>query len=154
MIPKIEFTKKAICPECNDGEFIIDHKAGRYGPWGCRSCGACFMLDIGVDTVEMTPHPTNHQPAWLIVKTAGSNPPVYFVIDHMIYGEKDDDNDRYYVEESTCPTNLIPVSAIITEGDTDPHGILEFVAHIPKSHWKEEYPDGGWIAAIDKAIIT
>jgi hypothetical protein len=56
------------------------------------------------------------------------------VIEGMYFnGEFDIDNKRYFYEEHTCPTNYLGVEMVVdlNDGDTDPHGIFEFVGAIP-----------------------
>ncbi|HEX5183571.1 MAG TPA: hypothetical protein VFW19_10525 [Allosphingosinicella sp.] len=157
----IETVIRAVCPTCQVGGWAICHPPGRYGPWGCDICGARFTFDIGQEGIELIQEPTPDTPAWLIVKLASSEPPVYFVVDHPIYAHAKDEtpeerarHERYYVEEHTCPTNLVPVAAIVSEGDPDPHGILEFIAHVPKDEWGREQPEEGWSALIERVMLS
>lgn len=152
----------AACPICGEASFAICHKSGQYGPWGCDNCGARFRFDIREDGVGMIQEPVSDIPAWLVVKISGADGPVYFVIDSPIYAHGQDDppaeqfgNDEYYVEESTCPTNLIPVEAIVTDGDADPHGILEFVGRVTKELGETSDDDNfepDWNAIIARAL--
>lgn len=58
--------------------------------------------------------------------------PIYFIVHGMADPDEDVDSaHRYFYESHTCPMNVIgwdgDVQAIMTPGDTDPHGIFEFV---------------------------
>lgn len=86
--------------------------------------------------------------------------PVYFVVEA---GYADDDPNvdetstaeslnRYYFEEGSCPTNFVRCELIVSEGDTDPHGIFEWVrtverpeclsrTHDPGVEWPVIFPE-------------
>lgn len=87
---------------------------------------------------EVTVADREKRPGLMLVRIAQSEPPIYFVIDYPIYshnivdGQLDEEYQQYFVEEHTCPTNLIPVERIICGSDTDPHGLLEYVQHVEK----------------------
>ncbi len=78
--------------------------------------------------------------------------PVHFVVEDRIHtrdGERDwqeaMDHKRYWVEEHTCPVNILRVEAIIDGTDQDPHGILEFVAWVPKpAGWDDDDCNQDW----------
>lgn len=156
---QIVTTIHAVCPACSEGQFGIDHTPGRYGPWGCSACGARWMFDIEGSDVTMTRAAIDDQPGWLVVRIGEAEPPVYAVVDHPFYahsaGETPDertDHTRYWVEEHTCPTNIIRVEAFVTEGDDDPHGLLSFVAHLPRLPGEDSEPEEGWAAWIETAV--
>lgn len=127
-----------VCPECGkDDGFRVDHlEAGRtWGPWSCDECGVSIRgvrtvsgADIEIVAAE------RRLPALLLLKIAGSEPPVFFVLKHDIYWPDDEAESRirFLIEEHSCPTNFIDVEAIITDGDTDPHGVLRFVQIVPR----------------------
>ncbi len=49
-------------------------------------------------------------------------------------------NLKNWVNERTCPTNLIPIEAIIKGYDQDPHGILQFVDFVEEpANWDNSY---------------
>lgn len=57
--------------------------------------------------------------------------PVYFVVEGCAELAPDDEvavHKRFYYEENSCPTNFIPVEAIVVDGDDDRHGLFTFVA--------------------------
>lgn len=133
-----------------------------YHPTACSRCGAThrFKRDADGLTVMLLPEDKWNVPAWLIVRIEGSSPPVYFVIDQPIYAHSRFDPEleeieRFYIEESTCPTNTIRVNTIIVDGDTDPHGVLEYMGHVPKSTMRPLVENGlttdytweEWVAA-------
>jgi hypothetical protein len=58
-----------------------------------------------------------------------SDKPIYLVVKTKRYS--DDDGLAYFYNEHTCPTNWIgDVEAIIFEGDSDPHGVAQFVRRV------------------------
>lgn len=111
-------------------------------------------------------------PGFLLVKIAGTKPPVYFIIDQPFWAHNDqpdtaehNDHETYWVEEHTCPTNICPVEAIIWDGDADPHRVFEYVAHRPQPHgdheiaqygiddWRAIFPELGGVT-IDGTVIA
>lgn len=58
--------------------------------------------------------------------------PIHFVVEYPHMWNPDDDTWPYYVNEGTCPTNIIRVSTIIEGTDIDPHGILAYVQWVPR----------------------
>jgi len=55
---------------------------------------------------------------------------VYFVVQGI--GNADDaelvdEHGRYIYDDHSCPTNYIPITAIMTRYDSDPHGCFEYV---------------------------
>ncbi len=57
--------------------------------------------------------------------------PVYFVVEGLSSWPEEIsamcESARYFYEEHTCPTNFIRIPLISLAGDTDPHGVFEFV---------------------------
>jgi hypothetical protein len=57
--------------------------------------------------------------------------PVYFIVQGL--GSVNDENpldDSYLYDEHTCPTNYIPVEAIFTAQEDDPHGVFDYVRSV------------------------
>lgn len=77
--------------------------------------------------------------------------PVYFIVE--AFSPDDQETTDYYYSEGSCPTNFIKrVQDIITDGDSDPHGLFEFVrtteplefldrAHSPDEEWSKIVPE-------------
>lgn len=53
------------------------------------------------------------------------NKSVYFIVESL--SDSDPESKSYYYEEHSCPTNYIRVVEIITDGDSDPHGLFDYV---------------------------
>lgn len=72
-----------------------------------------------------------------LLKLEGKDGPVYFVMEHPRYhapgiepdpAAANQEHQRYFFEEHSCPTNwLRECVAVIKGGNDDPHGFLEFV---------------------------
>lgn len=87
---------------------------------------------------------------YTIVRLPPQEKDVYFVVPGV---HPEPDVSRYSVEEGSCPTNwLSDIEAIIIDGDTDPHGLFEYVrdiqapafldkAHNPVEEWAKVIPE-------------
>ena len=128
------------CPKCGDGDSMrVDHLFGRegaFGPWYCDSCGEGLIGKIDKDgIVEISEPQPQTGKKWekslVLLVLPTQNAPVYLVVNgHIMDGDKS--NHDYLYEEHDCPTNFLrPVERIIVEGDTDPHGLFDYVAEIP-----------------------
>lgn len=147
-----------ICPSCHGEAFRvfldIDPSVHGWSNISQRACGECgqrYKVTVVGDTVDLVTLDIRDTPGWLLLMVAGSEPPVFMIVDHPFYARYEDDtpeeregHTRYFVEEHTCPTNLVRVEAILTAGDADPHGVLEFVAHRPKPPVMEEDENYMW----------
>lgn len=75
----------------------------------------------------------------VLLKFDGKDGPVFFVLekDYSSRNLSECDADyqeqqRYFYEEHSCPTNWINnIVAVIENGDDDPHGFLEYVRTVP-----------------------
>ncbi|HEV2674099.1 MAG TPA: hypothetical protein VGV37_06115 [Aliidongia sp.] len=142
-VPRLYFA----CPSCGYDEahevthFLANQRDTCAGPWQCEECGTVvnFLWSSENQTVEITsivarPKPVN---GYMLLRLAQkTESPVWFIVEHQIYTrdgppesmEEWIEHQRYWVNEHTCPTNIIRVAAIIEGADTDPHGVVEFVA--------------------------
>lgn len=162
IVAKTEVALKAICPACHIGRFGIDHAPGRYGPWGCDECGARWLFDIDMPAVRMTRVDGDNVPSWMVVRIGEGEEPIYAVVGSFFYAhsandtpEERDNHRRFWVEESTCPTNIVRVDALVVDGDADPHGLLTFVGEVRKADWPGECePHAGWVAVINAALAA
>jgi hypothetical protein len=69
----------------------------------------------------------------------GEGEPLYIVVEHQRMWD-DEGVWRYFVEEGTCPTNLLGCVRLIDGDDTDPHGIFEYVEWVPRPPEMDIYP--------------
>jgi hypothetical protein len=77
--------------------------------------------------------------------------PIYLVVN--AFAPDDPETAQYWYEEGTCPTNVLrgEVHLVVTEGDTDPHGIFTYIrafdrpAFLDRSHsgveWEAVLPE-------------
>lgn len=58
--------------------------------------------------------------------------PLFFIVEGVapFKGDAADLDGEYFYEEHTCPTNFIPIEAIFTPTDDDPHGAFEYVRSV------------------------
>ena len=126
-------TRYIYCPRCGGGQHEISHlEVGcDFGPWYCdeRACGYAFtgvVTTRGAD-VQMLPN--------RIVRTTvtlRATRPFTLIVRGMRFEGREqgsEGHDEYFYNEHTCPTNLLDdiVRFIDEDGDTDPHGIFEYV---------------------------
>ena len=149
-----------VCPGCGKDdalryEHLMEDRTAaaacgsRFGPWTCGGCGLEVSGRVWSDgTVELTRVEQGKTPIkglMLLKLNVETGPPVFFVVEHELHRHPQEDADwednlRYWVGCHTCPTNIIRVEEIIHDGDTDPHGILEYVQFVPMP---EEWDGGG-----------
>lgn len=136
-------TKVIDCPVCNNHEFKISDHKGRYR-WHCNGCFSNLVIFIKDDdsvSIEVI------EPDWfdtyrlLQVDSEITKKEVYIVVRGGARSKSTEDDphfdhdEKYYVEEHTCPTNLVGgmdvFFAVQAPGeqywDTDPHGIFKHV---------------------------
>lgn len=141
---KVKTKRVVVCPECGQHEFTIEHLfeekyQGRECRWSCDECSHRFtfvvvddvfkMEKIASDSVRSLVLLQSEVDSKLFVVTKGYT---HFLPDgtKKPYAVTADDN-RYYYEEHTCPTNFLPgIERIIYDGDFDPHGIFKYVRHV------------------------
>jgi hypothetical protein len=160
------------CPDCGaTDQFCVDHLFGKgprsFGPWACGKCGIKIAGQVAVDntvSIELLDKPRD-RPGLLLVQIAydgyeqPGKEPIYLVFESTIYefkqtetGEIEEDSG-YYVNEHTCPTNILRNLAIIEGTDADPHGVLRFVQEVykPENFEKHSTRDyGDWCMIFDK----
>lgn len=162
-----------VCPDCGkDDGFQISHLFSdapySFGPWWCSRCGIGINGKVlSPDSVHVELHKGPRQKKGLmLVKIAydGHEEPnreqVYLVFDHPITpyhqtpeGDIQPDALRSWVDEYTCPTNILPAEAILFEQDADPHGILRYVQHVVMPDDFEDDPPqvySEWCMIFDK----
>lgn len=125
------------CPHCGKSTSRIDHlfneenKTSSWGPWYCDECGGAYKGEVRDKEVFIEPIYGDRKNKCLVFL---KNANVLLVVEGMYFnGDFDPENKRYFYEEHTCPTNYLGVEMVVdlNDGDTDPHGIFEFVGAIP-----------------------
>ena len=161
MKPELYFA----CPHCGAGDqhsvthFLPVRQDVAFGPWQCKTCGWAVTgrWHHATQTVDVLSLEQRARPAkgFMLLRIAASKAerPIFFVVEHQISTrdgfeglEEWTDRQRHWVGEHTCPTNIVPVTAIIEGQDQDPHGVLEFVAFAPE-------PDGWDADACDWSVL-
>jgi hypothetical protein len=144
MKPEIKTRRYFACPAGCDHEFSVEHlfsgaiaaAAGatrQAGPWYCDACGQAWSLTYDATTiVDVEPAHRGcgrKRKQWVTLELPPQTRPVRFKVLGMRFQEAiDEDSDRYFYEEHTCPTNWMRnVTEVEFEGDTDPHGLWHLV---------------------------
>lgn len=134
----IEVTHFIDCPHCYNDRYRVDHlfspdkQVRHFGPWYCDECGGSFSGKVIGSDVFVEKHDESKRKDKCLVFLKNNN--VMLVVKGMYFdGELNLENERYFYEEHTCPTNYLGVEMVIDtdDGDTDPHGIFEFIGAIP-----------------------
>lgn len=128
-----------ICPHCDaHTNSSIDHfqKGESFGPWHCDECGRQFQGKAnGKETQVSKVNGDFFSKTLDLLVLPPIDKPVYFVLEGKRYHDHlndDYDGKQFFYEEHSCPTNWIRNTIMIANaGDTDPHGLLQFVRSIP-----------------------
>ncbi len=88
-----------------------------------------------------------------ILRLDPQDKPIFFVVE-AFSPDGDPSSTAFYYDENTCPTNIFVrgVEEIIVDGDTDRHGLFEFVrttesldflerTHCPEDEWPKVIPE-------------
>lgn len=142
------------CPHCEKRtNSAVDHigpdenmdKISSFGPWYCNHCGGSYRGQFTKDgTIELLLLEDKRiETRDLVMIPANLQHPVYMILKGARYTENEgtdammgkDPNDRtFFYETHSCPTNWIPnIDKMIYDGDTDPHGVIEFVRGVDVS---------------------
>lgn len=144
-----------VCPGCDfPTEYSTDHlwdeerRVGQsWGPWYCDNCGVGFTGTVlngnGLNDIEIYTK-SRQIPIYVLLKHEPGEAccsPIYIVLDTTLTISEGETFEQaaegldYLYEEHTCPTNWMrgDVVKIRYMGDSDPHGVFEFVAAVPKT---------------------
>lgn len=147
------YTKRYVkCPICKDKTqgFHADHllkdakpnKPCEAGPWQCDRCNNRFNFKVHVDgrvDIAQTFSREAYVPCLVLLKTTHEEDPVYFMLNTKAFQDIIDLEKKepgtsflpYRFNEHSCPTNFInDTIRVAHQGDTDPHGVFEFVRMI------------------------
>lgn len=141
------------CPICHEHEWRVDQCVGHteFGPWSCPVCNNYFRFiqlpSLAGDTfeVEQVDGPNGRQTPVTVTLRSTTTPPITLKLNTWKYGHSQKDtpeeyreNQRYFYNDHTCPTNWFrDVDYIEFEGDTDPHGVFEFIS-VEDGHFEDE----------------
>jgi hypothetical protein len=136
------------CPNCKDGGWRVD-QLGIYDivEWECPHCHTQSKIEpLGIYDFEVTPALIKRRKTPITVTLRSiTEPPITVKVNAWKYDHSQDtpqedfiEQERYFYNEHTCPTNwLQDIQQIEFEGDTDPHGVFEFVS-VADGHFVEK----------------
>ncbi len=135
---KQEIKNWIICPTCDNTVATIDHLltnkySGSFGPWYCNSCGigVCGEVKEGI-LISTRSNLSSIKKDVLVLLKHYEIDDLFIVVKGMCFGNKQEEeqNLAYYYNEHTCPVNYLGVDKIIYKGDSDVHGLFEYVKHV------------------------
>lgn len=132
-IKPFEETKHyAICPNCNEKAGGVDHllNSNTSTMWYCDNCGARYSLKF--ENGKMFIGKTNECLTKTLVLLRSGH--IALIVEGMNFSTHEENNDAYFYNEHTCPTNFMDKVKMIIDlrnNDNDPHGIFEYVATFP-----------------------
>lgn len=136
------------CPKCDNDFFKIpedrleEFKKNQSKPvserqvWQCDECLAKLMFNFESNVIQVLEdnHPNSSSRTLTLLKLDPSHEPVYIIVKGNGFHDKDGNfknQQEYYYEQHTCPTNYLQDIFKIYEGtDGDPHGLFKFVKSI------------------------
>lgn len=133
------------CPSCKEGFWRGDHLTiGFKTYWACDECHHYSDIERVSETdFKVSLRPEIETPITVTLESI-TVPKITLKLNAWKYGhsqkytkEEYESHQRYYYDEHTCPTNWTSqIEQIIFEGDTDPHGVFQFVS-IEDGHFKD-----------------
>jgi Zn finger protein HypA/HybF involved in hydrogenase expression len=134
---KIELKYYIDCPHCGESKSRIDHlfndgtEDKTFGTWYCDECGGGYKgivkgRDVFVEKV------LDRMDKSIVFLRNGNI--LLAVKGRRLNGKLDISRDKYYYNESTCPTNYLKDIIQVFDlehNEPDPHGIFEYVCTIP-----------------------
>ncbi len=134
------------CINCTDGSWWWNNLAvGQEVQWACDSCRASFKIkQVGADSFAVTLLPSKKDTPITVTLESVTIPKITLKLNAWKYAhsqnetkEEYESHTEYYYNEHTCPTNWTrQIEQIIFEGDTDPHGVFQFVS-VEDGHFED-----------------
>lgn len=156
----------AICPSCGADAGSVDHLLGQETKtsWYCDSCGKRYGLTFHVSgDVEVYDVPGRKVTTTDLLVLKPQEKPVYFIVEGMRFEGEDSNSDRseddhkqFFYESHSCPTNWFKPEMVYFDGDSDPHGLIEYVATIdtatlpPDENYGPNDRDAALVALIER----
>ena len=133
--PHEETKRYAICPECGDHTSTVDHLLNTKTEtmWYCDNCGSRYRLKFE-DGKMFIGKTDERKDKTLVLLRHGT---MWLVVEGMKFSTHRENNNEYYYNEHTCPTNYLRDVVRIIDSrnmDADPHGIFEYIGTFP---WDE-----------------
>jgi len=139
------------CPQCSDQNSHclsgVEYGTG-FGPWYCHQCGIGIMGSInsrGAVSIYQTPE--RRDPTFVLLRIDLPDAPLFLVIEGSdvidirtgkTRADSDDGDDAYLYSDEffynrECPPSITlqKVVAVIKDGESDPRGVLHYVATRP-----------------------
>lgn len=127
----------------------------------CATCvyGLQHSLEETRDELDAKKDGRPKVPIFMLLELPPQKSSIFLVVDAFDYSHNRDkgigttefeENQRYYYEEHTCPTNFIGAQLISIEGDQDRHGLFNYIRSVkatgvPTSDswdfWKNIFPE-------------
>jgi hypothetical protein len=139
---KIKIKKIILCPDCDEELGSIDYQLDyvkkyktetSFGPWYCQKCTFGFNGKISVDGSISLEKSKGFCKSTLVLLeyVPRKNEKLYLIVDGFKFEHSNEDNNRYFHEEHTCPSNDFRATRAVLAGDkilsTDPHGIMKYL---------------------------
>jgi hypothetical protein len=122
-------------PNC-EGSWRSGLDIGQPTTWTCQECREqAHVVRINEHDFQVVPTSKKETPITVTLRSV-TVPPITVKVNTWKYAhsqglpqEEFVENERYFYNEHTCPTNwLRDIEQIEFEGDRDPHGVFEFVS--------------------------
>lgn len=132
----------AVCPSCGEDAGCIDRLIGTTTEtlWYCDACGQRYRLEFTANgNVEITSTTDRKVTTVDVLVLPPQAHPVYFVVKGMRFEGRDkgafdeSESKQFYYEEHSCPVNWLHPEMVYCDGDSDPHGLIQYVAHVDES---------------------
>lgn len=126
-------TKRYIaCPECNSAMSSVDHlyeenRNTSFGPCHCSKCGTEIRGEI--KDGDLSVRKTGNIVKWQLILLRHCHIEDFYLV--LVDFERTHDQHAYIYNNHTCPVNYLRVEHTIYQGDSDYHGLFEFVDAIP-----------------------
>jgi hypothetical protein len=138
MIVKASTQLHVPCPnwECSKLSRADQLTIGQSTIWTCDDCHLQFRIKrVSDNDFETDLTGVAETPVTVTLRSA-TVPPITLKLNTWKYAhsqglppEEYESNERYFYNEHTCPTNWVhEIEEIEFQGDTDPHGVFEFVS--------------------------
>lgn len=142
-----------LCPHCHGGMFEIEHlfevnpMGGPTWCWGCKKCG--LDVEFKLEQGQVLARPRHDRPRHVEKLVLLKMDEIHLVVHHSTSEDTTEEQERYYFDQHTCPTNYFrdTVAILLPPHDADPHGLFQYIASAPRTI-KDEPNEScqGWLA--------
>lgn len=144
------------CPYCDGDTFPVGHLSdgAPFGPWYCDKCGGSFAgKRVKGMAFELQLRAERKVKTIDVLVLPPMTLPVYFVVEGMRFEleGREEDDQRFFYEEHSCPTNWLQPEMVYYDGNADPHGLIKFVSSCDAGALPPDEPVGP--NAHDDALI-